>query len=223
LSLWIPFEKNVYVNNNPVKANDPTGHCIDGISTAFCIAVAVGAVVGGVASATGYIAATKMAGQEINVKSLIVATGSGVVASALAPIIAVTAPVAAVIPATLVIYGSVSAAQYTVDQMVNDKPVDTTTVIANFGVGAATGIIGGVYSPFDDIGREGMSQGLKIGMDFGKNTMFQGEKEAAKQFTNYQIVNGVSNFVRTVTTSIIQTIAPEVREFLTRQQQNAEQ
>ena len=217
------WDRYAYVNNNPIKANDPTGHCIDGISTAFCIAVAVGAVVGGVASATGYIAATKMMGQEVNVKSLIVATGSGIVAGALAPIIAVTAPVAAVIPATLAMYGTVSATQYAVDQVVNDKPVDTNTAIANFGVGAFTGIIGGVYSPFDDIGREGMSQGLKIGMDFSKNTLFQGEKEAAKQFIKYQAVNGISNFVRTSTTTIVQSLAPKVWEFINRPQPSTAQ
>jgi hypothetical protein len=178
--------------------------------------VAVSAVTGGVASAAGYIAATRISGQEINFKSLAVATGAGVVAGALAPIIAVTAPIAAVIPATLTMYGAVSATQYVVNQAVNDKPIDPIAAVANFGVGAATGIIGGVYSPFDEIGREGMSQGLKLGMDFGKQTLFRGEKEAAQQFLTYQAVNGVSNFARTFTTSLLQTVAPKIWEHLIR-------
>ena len=39
------WDRYAYVNNNPVRYNDPTGHCIDGISTLVCIAVA-GAVAG---------------------------------------------------------------------------------------------------------------------------------------------------------------------------------
>jgi RHS repeat-associated protein len=206
------WDRYAYSNNSPVVHNDPTGHCVDGVTTAFCIAVAVGAITGGVASAAGYIAAAKISGQEINVKSLAVATGAGVVAGALAPIIAVTAPVAAVIPTTLAMYGTVSATQYVVDQAVNDQPVDPIVAVANFGVAAATGIIGGVYSPFDEIGREGMSQGLKLGMDFGKQTMFQGEKETAQEFIRYEAITGASNFARTFTTSLLQTVAPKIWE-----------
>ena len=206
------WDRFAYSNNSPIVHNDPSGHCIDGVSTALCIAVAVSAVTGGVASAAGYIAATKLSGQEINAKSLAVATGAGVLAGALAPIIAVAAPIAAVVPSTLAMYGTVSAAQYAVDQVVNDNPVDPITTVANFGVGAATGIIGGVYSPFDEIGREGMSNGLKLGMDFGKQTMFQGEKESAQQFLHYQVGNGISNFLRTGVSSLLQTVAPKIWE-----------
>lgn len=165
---------------------------------------------GGISSAIGYITATKMLGQEINYKSLAIATGSGVVAGALAPIIAITAPVTAIVPATLIMYGTMATTQYIVDQKVNNKPVDAASAMANFGVGAITGIIGGVYSPFDEIGREGMSQGLKLGMDFGKQATFQGERIAAQEFIKYQLKNGLANLARTFTTSLLQTLAPKL-------------
>jgi len=204
------WDRFAYSNNSPIIHNDPSGNCIDGVSTAFCIAVAVGAVTGGISSAIGYITATKMLGQEINYKSLAIATGSGVVAGALAPIIAITAPVTAIVPATLIMYGTMATTQYIVDQKVNNKPVDAASAMANFGVGAITGIIGGVYSPFDEIGREGMSQGLKLGMDFGKQATFQGERIAAQEFIKYQLKNGLANLARTFTTSLLQTLAPKL-------------
>jgi hypothetical protein len=38
------WDRFVYVNNSPVRFNDPSGHCIDGISTIICTMV-VGAVI----------------------------------------------------------------------------------------------------------------------------------------------------------------------------------
>jgi hypothetical protein len=43
------WDRYAYVNNNPVRYNDPTGHCIDGITTLACITVigmAAGALIG---------------------------------------------------------------------------------------------------------------------------------------------------------------------------------
>jgi RHS repeat-associated protein len=44
------WDRFAYSNNNPVKYVDPSGHCIDGISTIVCIAVA-GALIGGIVDA----------------------------------------------------------------------------------------------------------------------------------------------------------------------------
>jgi RHS repeat-associated protein len=46
------FDRFAYINNNPVNGTDPSGHCIDGISTAFC--VVVGAMV--IGAIGGYVA-----------------------------------------------------------------------------------------------------------------------------------------------------------------------
>ena len=46
------LDRYAYLNNNPVNGTDPTGHCIDGISTAFCVvagAMVIGAIGGYVA------------------------------------------------------------------------------------------------------------------------------------------------------------------------------
>jgi len=46
------FDRYAYVNNNPLRYADPSGHCIDGVSTAFCVvagAMIVGAIGGYVA------------------------------------------------------------------------------------------------------------------------------------------------------------------------------
>ena len=179
------------------------------MTTAFCIAVGVSTVAGAAAGAAGYIAATKLMGEEIDPKSLVVSAAGGAVAGALAPVIAVFAPVAAIVPATLGMYGTVSALQYAADQTWHGQPVEATTAAASFAVGAVAGTIGGAYSPFDEIGREGMTQGLRVGMSFGQ-TAFQGEREVAMQFLQYQVVNGgitlARNFVATTGATVVQTV-----------------
>lgn len=41
------WDRYAYLNNNPVNGTDPTGHCIDGISTAACIVIG-GIIVGAI-------------------------------------------------------------------------------------------------------------------------------------------------------------------------------
>jgi RHS repeat-associated protein len=38
------WDRYSYVKNNPIMYNDPSGHCIDGATTAICIAMAAGAI-----------------------------------------------------------------------------------------------------------------------------------------------------------------------------------
>jgi hypothetical protein len=40
------WDRYAYVNNNPARFNDPSGHCIDGATTLLCIAMAAGAIAG---------------------------------------------------------------------------------------------------------------------------------------------------------------------------------
>jgi len=44
------LDRYAYVNNNPLNYTDPSGHCVDGVSTLACVMVA-GAVIGGAISA----------------------------------------------------------------------------------------------------------------------------------------------------------------------------
>ncbi len=44
------WDRYAYSNNSPIVHSDPSGHCIDGVTTIFCIAIGVGAVVGSAVS-----------------------------------------------------------------------------------------------------------------------------------------------------------------------------
>jgi hypothetical protein len=186
------WDRYAYANNSPVVHNDPSGHCIDGISTALCIAVLAGGIVGGIASGAGYVAAQKATGQEINYQDLGVAVLGGVAVGALSPIIAVLAPTAgAAIAGTLALNGVVAGVQYAEGQALHGEQIEATDAVAQFGIGVISGAIGGTYTPFDELGREGMSQGLKLGMDFGKQTLTQFEKENAQAFIEHTVIQTV--------------------------------
>ncbi|OJX39882.1 MAG: hypothetical protein BGO78_13995 [Chloroflexi bacterium 44-23] len=42
----LDWDRYAYTNNNPAKYTDSSGHCIDGVTTAICIALAAGAIAG---------------------------------------------------------------------------------------------------------------------------------------------------------------------------------
>jgi RHS repeat-associated protein len=50
-NVW-DYNRFLYARGNPVKYNDPTGHCVFGLDTIVCVVVAA-AVVGGTANAAG--------------------------------------------------------------------------------------------------------------------------------------------------------------------------
>lgn len=78
------YDRYAYTNNNPVRYNDPTGHCVDGITTLLC-AAAFGALIGGAVNAyfqyrdTGSINLNEVAG------AAVAGAVSAVVLTALAP------------------------------------------------------------------------------------------------------------------------------------------
>jgi hypothetical protein len=65
------------MNNNPVKYNDPSGHCL-----ILCTA-AIGAAIGAIAGAVGYTAYTIATGREFNTGHMLLAAGGGAAAGAL--------------------------------------------------------------------------------------------------------------------------------------------
>ena len=79
------WDRYAYSNNSPVVHNDPTGHCIDGVSTIICV-MAAGAAIGGVISTVAYAATAKVTGNEVTLSGLVGAFAGGAVAGAVSVI-----------------------------------------------------------------------------------------------------------------------------------------
>jgi hypothetical protein len=71
------WDRFAYVNNNPIRYNDPSGHCL-----VLCTAI-IGAGIGAIVGAVGYTAYTLANGNEFNTNHLLLAAGGGAVAGAL--------------------------------------------------------------------------------------------------------------------------------------------
>jgi RHS repeat-associated protein len=71
------WDRYAYVNNNPVRYNDPNGHCL-----ILCTAL-IGAAVGAIVGAVGYTAYTAISGTEFNTGHMLLAAGGGAAAGAL--------------------------------------------------------------------------------------------------------------------------------------------
>lgn len=64
------------MNNNPVRYNDPSGHCL-----ILCTAI-IGAAIGAVVGAVGYTISTVATGTEFNTGTMLVTAGAGAIAGA---------------------------------------------------------------------------------------------------------------------------------------------
>jgi RHS repeat-associated protein len=71
------WDRYAYVNNNPVRYNDPSGHCL-----VLCTAI-IGGAVGAIVGAVGYTAYTVATGKEFNTSHMLLAAGGGAAAGAL--------------------------------------------------------------------------------------------------------------------------------------------
>jgi hypothetical protein len=71
------WDRFAYVNNNPVRYTDPTGHCL-----IICTAI-IGGAVGAIVGAVGYTAYTIATGTEFNTGHMLLAAGGGAAAGAL--------------------------------------------------------------------------------------------------------------------------------------------
>jgi RHS repeat-associated protein len=75
------WDRYSYANNNPVRYNDPSGHCIDGVSTIVCV-MAAGAIIGGAVSTVAYYTAAKVTGHDVTLSGLAGAFAGGALAGA---------------------------------------------------------------------------------------------------------------------------------------------
>jgi RHS repeat-associated protein len=71
------WDRYAYVNNNPVRYNDPSGHC------PLCLTAVIGGAIGGIVGAVGYTAYVAATGHEWNATHFWAATGGGALAGAL--------------------------------------------------------------------------------------------------------------------------------------------
>jgi len=89
------YNRFLYARGNPLKYADPSGHCIDGVSTIVCVSLITGTI-GGVANAAGNVTAQVIQNRtqgmswgesirHINGKETAIAAGTGFVSGALAP------------------------------------------------------------------------------------------------------------------------------------------
>ncbi len=73
----LELDRYAYVNENPLRYNDPTGHC------PLCLTAVIGGAVGAIVGAVGYTAYTVATGTEFNTGHMLLAAGGGAVAGAL--------------------------------------------------------------------------------------------------------------------------------------------
>jgi hypothetical protein len=71
------WDRYAYVNNNPARFNDPSGHCI-----ILCTSI-IGGAIGAIVGAVGYTAYAGVTGTEFNTSHMLLAAGGGAAAGAL--------------------------------------------------------------------------------------------------------------------------------------------
>jgi RHS repeat-associated protein len=165
------WDRMAYVNNNPVRYEDPSGHCI-------LLCSVIGAVGGGIVGGVIYAITTKMSGREWNNKDLLVSIGTGAVGGALIG----TGVGAAAGIATFAAIGAgsgVIAGELGYSATAGESFDSGDMVIAAAASGVAGGITGGI----------GASSIAGSGTAFTLNMLANGGASAA-QYTATQLSNG---------------------------------
>ena len=180
----IDYNRYAYARGNSLKYNDPSGHCIFGIDTAICIAIAIGAFAGGTAAAvsnTGVQVAqnwdsTRELSEnftDFNKTETAIAFGYGAVGGGLAP---VTGGASA-----LIINGGLGAAQEVTTDMVIEGKTFTEALDAETAIAGGFGVVGGmVQNSIPTKLSYSLSEGHEFGLLTGKEAVAWGGTQYAK-------------------------------------------
>jgi RHS repeat-associated protein len=185
----IDYNRFLYARGNPLRYNDPSGHC------PWCITAAIGGVAGAVGNLTIQVAQNISSGQSfsdsirnVNVKDVAIAGGAGAIAGALAPVTAgsflATAAVNSIVGVGQYVASRTVAHGKSLNEMV--QPKELTEIAFAGALGAAGGSIAGLL-PDEAVSAYGLSYEVGAyakavgGKWFAKNT--------AKLLTQQQIVS----------------------------------
>jgi len=157
------WDRYAYVNNNPVRYNDPTGHCIDGITTILCVG-ALAALSGGLIGAGMYIIAQSQAGEPINGGELALAAGVGAVAG-----VAMTVGVLTGNP--ILVGAGVGAAFGGGADLVGDIVEGEEFDASDFAIASAGNALGGALLPWTGVPVNPITAGL-VGYGTNLNVYF---------------------------------------------------
>lgn len=125
----LDYNRYGYARGNPLKYNDPSGHCVfGGIDTLICLLLGAALILHGDSADTTYIPTQADVNSSQLGGALIFAGGGGAVASVIGP------------PAKAVVVGAAAnASANATTQLVRDGKIDTTEL----GVAAGYGAVGG--------------------------------------------------------------------------------
>ncbi len=186
-----------YVGGNPVNYRDPTGHCIDGISTAVCVAVGTATVAGllnvGIGGASAYLSNEDYTLQDgaldFGIGFAFGLTGYGVGARFASPLLRIPS------------YGILSLGEGMTSSYAHNKTFTTNDALWAFSTGVAFGAAGDAVGKFvnKNIGKFNNHMMTKTQTSIRAMRSANWEDAARiaqyrREFPNSKLIRGLGNY-----------------------------